>query len=42
MKKSILILLTALVAATACEKSFEADNTSYLSGEKAITMVETP
>lgn len=40
MKKSILILLTALVAATACEKSFEADNTSYLSGEKAITMVE--
>lgn len=40
MKKSILILLTVLLAAVGCEKNFVADNSSYLTGEKAITMVE--
>ncbi len=40
MKKTILTLCAALTVAVSCEKSFEADSTSYLSGEKAIKMVE--
>lgn len=40
MKKTISILLGVLFLATACEKNFEVDNSSYLTGEKAIQMVD--
>ena len=40
MKKTILSLCALVTLAVSCEKNFEADSTSYLSGEKAIKMVE--
>lgn len=40
MKRKIFVLLTVLLAALACEKNFQVEDTSSLTGDKAIVLVE--